>query len=184
MKYLLILEQYLSYRIKLLLIFISLVALNPVFICNGHSFYSEIEFKYPTYYEMVQKRKGVIEQLDFNYDLLFEYMRLESINNKNIVISQTILETNGFTSNIFIENNNLFGMKQAMVRPTTATGTNRGHATYEHWTCSVKDYKLWYDYMTRNGTYQNYYSFLVHIGYAEDTEYIYKLRNIASTINT
>jgi len=177
MKYLRIVEHYLNYWIKLLVIFVVVVVLSPSLLCNGGNL-MDIELKYPTYYEMVQKRKAYIEQQEFEYDLMLEYMELLTINNRYIVVSQAILETNTFSSSIFSENNNLFGMKEPSVRQTTAIGTNRGHAEYVHWTYSIKDYKLWYDYMTRNGVYYNYYTFLTRIGYAEDEKYISKLRNI------
>jgi hypothetical protein len=181
MKYLRILEHYLNYWIKLLVIFLVLMVLTPSLLCNGGNL-MDIELKYPTYYEMIQKRKAYIEQQEFEYGLMLEYIELLNINNKYIIVSQSILETNTFTSDIFTENNNLFGMKEPSVRPTTANGTNRGHAEYEHWTYSIKDYKLWYDYMTRNEVYYNYYAFLTRIGYAEDEEYILKLRNIERSL--
>jgi hypothetical protein len=58
------------------------------------------------------------------------------------VLSQAILETGNFTSDIFKENHNLFGMKVAGSRPTSAIGTNRGHAQYKNWKESVIDYAL------------------------------------------
>ncbi len=135
-----------------------------------------------TYYDMVQIRKEYIRTQDFNYELFYEYMELISIRNKNIVISQSILETNWFSSDIFLENNNLFGMKEPRVRKTTAMGTNRGHAIYNHWTYSVDDYKYWYRYMTRNKEYKNYYNFLTAMGYAEDIYYIPKLKTIKNNL--
>ncbi len=135
-----------------------------------------------TYYDMVQIRKEYIKSQDFTYDLFYEYLNLISIRNKNIVISQSILETNWFLSDIFLENNNLFGMKEPRIRKTTAIGTNRNHAIYKHWTCSVDDYKLWYRYVTRNKEYENYYDFLLAMGYAEDVYYIPKLRAIKNKL--
>lgn len=182
MKYLRLIEKHINYWTKLLLIFGILIILTPSSLCNGDELMN-VELKYPTYFEMIQKRINYIESQEFEYSLMLEYVDLVGINNKFTVISQSILETNTFKSDIFIENNNLFGMKQPSVRPTTATGTNRNHATYEHWTCSVKDYKLWYEYMTRNKTYYNYYSFLTNIGYAEDVQYIGKLKTIKNNLN-
>ena len=90
--------------------------------------------------QMSQKRMSIIEGMDFSYELFIEYMRLYQVPNRSIAASQSILETQFFNSDIFKENNNLFGMKEPRVRPTTVIGTNRGHAIYDHWTCSVKDY--------------------------------------------
>lgn len=135
-----------------------------------------------TYYDMIKERKEYIKTQDFDYGLFVEYLELINVRNRNIVISQSILESNWFSSDIFLKNNNLFGMKQARVRETTAIGTNRNHAKYEHWTHSVEDYKLWYDYVTRKREYVNYFCFLTAMGYAEDPYYIPKLKQIKNEL--
>ena len=55
-------------------------------------------------------------------------------------------ETGNFTSKIFRENNNLFGMKQAKTRENTAIGTNHGHAVYCCINDSLIDFLLWFKY--------------------------------------
>jgi hypothetical protein len=55
-------------------------------------------------------------------------------------------ETGNFTSPIFRENKNLFGMKLPRVRPTKATGENRGHATFNSLQDSVADQILFLNY--------------------------------------
>lgn len=52
-------------------------------------------------------------------------------------------ETGVFKSNIYRENNNLFGMKLPTIRETKATGENRGHATFASLDDSVKDMELY-----------------------------------------
>jgi hypothetical protein len=112
-----------------------------------------------------------------NLKLALEQVR---VSNPDIVYKQAILETGTFTSAIFIENNNLFGMKHPYVRSTTSLGKNRGHAKYASWFQSVKDMKLFQifyrpriEYMHNN----NYYNFLDDV-YASDKWYTHKLRNI------
>jgi uncharacterized FlgJ-related protein len=97
------------------------------------------------------------------------------IEHKEIVMQQIALETGMLTSNICRENNNLFGMKQARVRETTALGTKRGHAYYSSYIESIKDYKLWQDNMYDGG---DYYVFLDRIGYAENMRYASILKSI------
>ena len=63
----------------------------------------------------------------------------------DIALAQAKWESTHFTSDIFKENNNLFGMKLPAQRKTTAIGKNRGHAKYETWQDSVEDYKIWQD---------------------------------------
>jgi flagellum-specific peptidoglycan hydrolase FlgJ len=69
----------------------------------------------------------------------------QGIKYPDIVMAQAKIESGHFSSPIFKENNNLFGMKLPESRKTTAIGKNRGHAKYNTWQDSVKDYKLWQD---------------------------------------
>lgn len=95
----------------------------------------------------------------------------------DIVLAQAILETNNFKSRIFLENNNLFGMKPAKLRPTTSNGVLNGYAYYNNWKESVLDYALYQAaYAKSIDTEDNYYILLTT--FAEDTSYIKKLKNI------
>lgn len=64
-------------------------------------------------------------------------------NMARMIFAQAAHETGNFTSDIFKENNNLFGMKLARVRKTTAIGENRGHAVYKSIEDSIADYWLY-----------------------------------------
>lgn len=98
-----------------------------------------------------------------------------------VVLAQCKLETGLFTSHILHHNNNLFGMKLAMVRPTTAIGCSRNHACYKNWRDSVRDYYLWQKYWIKHGklkteSREKYLNSLVF--YASDTNYIDKLQKL------
>ena len=130
-----------------------------------------------------ETRLYVIENSEFSEEFLKEYVGLIEVNHKNIVIAKSMLETGNYTSKIFKENNNLFGMKRPLIRPNLVTGSRRGHATYNHWTDSVKDYVLWYEYFTQfNPDYTNYLQFLILNNYAEDPAYIRKLNYIIANL--
>ena len=131
-----------------------------------------------TYYDMYMTRWQYFKQSEFCPDLLKEYLSFRNMRNADVVLAQALLETGFFTSPIFFENNNLFGMKYPLVRNTTATHVSRGHAAYSHWTSSVEDYILWYSFMTRSRDYNTYTQFLAQIGYAEDPYYLSKLYNL------
>ena len=78
-----------------------------------------------------------------------------------IVFAQAILESAHFKSNVFKNNNNLFGMRLPRVRKTTAIGKRRGYAIYDNWMLSVDDYKLWQNsipkkYLKNKTTYYLY----------------------------
>ncbi len=84
---------------------------------------------------------------DFSPEALLAYMKKLKIKYPETVLSQARLETGNFQSEIFKENHNLFGMKVAASRPTSAIGTNRGHAQYRNWKESVVDYALFQSFI-------------------------------------
>jgi flagellum-specific peptidoglycan hydrolase FlgJ len=101
-----------------------------------------------------------------------------NIRHWDLVYAQAYLETGGFKSKIFLQNNNLFGMKVAGSRPTTAMYEDRGHAVYVDWRSSVVDYAMYYSkYLSR---YISRSSYLEYLGanYAEDKNYVKKLLKI------
>lgn len=97
-----------------------------------------------------------------------------NIAHPKIVIAQAMIESGNFKSNIFRENNNLFGMKMPEYRKTTAIGTNRGHAVYKTWKESVIDYALWQGKRSKYKTRNEYLRRLK--SYAADPNYINKIK--------
>ena len=117
-----------------------------------------------------------IKNMDFSEKLLKKCIYYEKIKNPKIVLRQAQLETGFFTSEFFWVANNVFGMRLAQVRKTTAIGCYDHHAKYLHWTDSVKDYKLFQDwYIDKGYKVDNYLVFLKWIRYATDPKYINKL---------
>jgi hypothetical protein len=118
----------------------------------------------------------------FSEDLLKECLEFEGIKYLDVVLLQSKLETGYYTSDIFVNGNNLFGMKYPSYRPTIASGTYKGHAKYFHWSDSVIDYALWQRwYMSlgyrigEDADNDFYLVFLRCIPYAEDPRYVPKL---------
>jgi len=124
-------------------------------------------------------RIAELESSELTIQNLDEYMTLVGIRNKDIVLRQIILESGWLRSGLTRRYNNLLGMKYARIRPTLAKGTALGHARFDHWTDSVKDYVLWRIYWENKGhDTSNYYAFLKKIGYAESKRYIATLQSI------
>jgi hypothetical protein len=124
------------------------------------------------------------EQQLFNEDnskLLFLYFEIldNDIKYPDIVFAQALLESGYMTSYIFTENKNLFGMRYPERRETTAIDENRGYSMYECWTDSVKDYKLFQEFLLRKKekSREEYFSFLSRI-YAEDPNYVPFLKKV------
>jgi len=119
----------------------------------------------------------VIITEEFSKEALWDYLKEKKIKHPEIVYAQAVLETGNFTSRIFRESHNLFGMKLAKVRPTVATGERYGHATYCHWKDSVDDYLLWQEMWSNIETEAVYYTLLQRV-YAEDQNYTRLVKTI------
>lgn len=124
----------------------------------------------------------IAKQNEFSEEKLIKLIESLNFPFPKIVYAQAILETGGFTSSIYKENNNLFGMKRAVVRITTSKGESKGHAYYDNWMESVFDYALYSaTYLSNIKTEEEYFSYLSQF-YAEDKEYVKKLKNIIERV--
>ena len=117
------------------------------------------------------------------YSGFSESKLIEKINQLNfryphIILAQAKLESGYFKSTIFLENNNMFGMKQAKLRANLAKGTNRNHAYYDTWQDCILDYALYYStYLSDIKTEGEYFEYLRQ-NYAEDKTYVQRLKQI------
>lgn len=119
-----------------------------------------------------------VELMESVYDRIFQ-LRLE---HPDIVMAQCILESGGFTSELFREGNNCLGMKVPGQRPTFAVGVCRGHAKFRTWHDCIADYALWQSAYGRGLSDEAYLALLDRI-YAEDGSYTTKLRSIICKYN-
>lgn len=100
-----------------------------------------------------------------------------------VVIAQAIHETGKFSSDVFKDCFNIFGMKHN--DRGFSKGVCREHAKYENYYAAIQDYL---EYQQKYLTYyenkvihrsaitvDDYHNFLLWIGYAEDEKYIEKL---------
>lgn len=97
---------------------------------------------------------------------------------EDVIIAQYKIESNEGKSHIFKENNNFLGLKEAKLRPTTALGTNLGHAFYSDWRNCLIDYSLWQLSNTRSINNQEEYIQLLGSIYAEDQSYMDKINKL------
>jgi hypothetical protein len=128
------------------------------------------------------ERTVVIASLDtFSGDKLVKMLQDMNCRYPHIVYSQAVLESNLGRSRLFMTNNNLFGMKQAFVRPHCHSGSANNHAVYETWRESVLDYLLWacYSGASKLKSEEEYYTFLEKVGYAEAKDYVKQLKRLA-----
>ncbi len=115
---------------------------------------------------------------------LVELIEQMNIQHPKIVVAQAIIESGHFKSKLFQVNHNLFGMRKAYQRPTTRIPANidfyyESYAYYHNWQYSVFDYALWQSSFARNLSETEYLDLLKRT-YAEDDEYISKIKTIIS----
>jgi hypothetical protein len=96
----------------------------------------------------------------------------------HIILAQAKLESANFKSKLFKQNFNVFGMKLARQRITTALGEKDGYAYYRDWVDCIYDYCMWSQIMTSNVSNENEYFNKLQEKYAEDTVYVSKLKFI------
>ena len=88
----------------------------------------------------------------------------------DIVIKQAKIESGNYKSKVFIENNNLFGMRMPGNRITLAIGENLKHAVYDNWRESVIDYAIYQSTYLKNYSRAEYLQFLDR-NYSENSGY-------------
>ena len=118
-------------------------------------------------YHLIQS----IQPDTFSREKLAQMLKDLNVRFPHIVMAQAILESGNFQSNIFRSNRNLFGMKEAKARCTTAKGTELNHAYYDNWKESVYDYAFFQSrYLSDLKTEEQYMAYL-GANYAEASDY-------------
>ena len=122
------------------------------------------------------------------YTAWCEYLSALGIKFPKVVAAQLVLETGYFSSKIFKENHNGFGMK--MHKRGRAKGVKNGHAYYDSFKDSILDYRTYQQMILAKAKEQGYkinseedYLWLLdnlphcrNCRYAEDISYTKKLR--------
>jgi uncharacterized FlgJ-related protein len=123
---------------------------------------------------IIEKEDSVSVQWRQNHFLLSEenlYNELvaQGVDFPEIVTAQAILETGYFKSYACLQQNNLFGLRD-----------NKGkYMSFPHWTDAVAAYKK-YIQRYNHPVPEDYYAYLQELGYAEDPQYIDKLKQIVN----
>lgn len=127
------------------------------------------------------RAQEVEETQPINYENLYEEILKQGIKFPDVVFAQAVIETGNFTSKLFRNANNLFGMKLPKKRETLAVGKEkRGFAVFESWTHSVNDYLLWQEFIFRNKEIKTKKQYLAYLNknYAENKSYISYLNRV------
>jgi len=118
------------------------------------------------------EKRIVHDTIPFSAVELKEFISDLGLRCQDIVYAQAVMESGGFDSKIFKSNNNLFGMRLAKSRPTTAKGERNGFAYYDSWQMSVIDYAYFQSaYMRKLKTREAYLKYLGE-NYASSSSYV------------
>ena len=124
--------------------------------------------------ELIQKLESdSINIQDSVYSFIFQ-LRLE---NPKIVMAQCIEESGNFKSKLFLEGNNLIGMKVPSKRPTLAKSVLYSHAKFDSWKECLIDYSIWQQIYARGLKEDEYFNYLDKV-YAEKKGYSDRLKKI------
>ena len=102
---------------------------------------------------------------------LYKACEYYEIQQPDIVVAQAILETGFFKSDLCLKQHNLFGLFNSRTMD---------FYSFNHWAESVKAYRDKVQYRYQDG---DYYDWLERIGYAGDSLYVSKLKNIRINYN-
>ena len=122
--------------------------------------------------ELPQSTKIEVQDTSFLYKELSDstlYLALKHYNIKHpkIVLAQAKLESGNYTSAHCIRKNNFLGLYNSK---------KKEYYSFKHWTDCIEGYKNMIEYKHRDG--EDYYTFLIRIGYASDPIYITKVKQI------
>ena len=113
-----------------------------------------------------------------NDSILSQYLKDMRIPHAEIIMAQAKLESNNYKSELYKSNYNLFGMKVATQRVSNTNSDRNGYQSYCNWRESVMDYVLWqFTNKLDRLSDKEYFEYLSK-RYAEDPNYIVKLKKI------
>mgnify|MGYP003618638691 CR=1 FL=1 len=166
--------RYVKVKTKYYLIALIITILLSIVIPISYILFKEKEIKHNIYENIIriEKDKNVLTE-----EALKEYILSINIRFPDVVYAQAKLETGNLSK---VKYNNLFGMRKATVRPTTASGVENGYSYYNSWKESVLDYALYQAaYLSQIHSREEYLQYLQKF-YAEDTSYISKINKICN----
>lgn len=113
---------------------------------------------------------------EINDTVLYQFLVNNNAWYPDILLKQAKIESANYSSNVYKNTNNLYGMKKVGKRQTTQlNNTYNGYGSYNNWCLSVLDRMLW-DIFTFKGEKPSREEYLKAMGiYAEDENYINKV---------
>lgn len=119
----------------------------------------------------------------FTEDALIDLLEDCNMKYPHIVLAQAKLESSNFKSKVFKQNNNMFGMRKARQRITSAMGEKNTYAYYRDWMDCVYDYAMYQSSVMCKVSNESEYFVRLGERYAEDSLYVDKLKRIIKDEN-
>lgn len=107
-----------------------------------------------------------LNKLPINKDNFLKVCKFYGVKEPNIVTAQAILESGNFKSDVFLRTNNPLGLYDSK---------NKEYFKFKHWTEAIIAYRIYVESKYKGG---DYYKFLNDLPYAEDPNYVSKIKNI------
>ena len=120
----------------------------------------------------------IIHGKPFSEDALVSLLKRCNMKYPYIVLAQAKVESGNYTSSIFRHNHNLFGMRLAKQRITTAESDLNGFAYYRDWVDGVHDYAMYQASVMCNVSNEAEYFAKLEARYAQDSTYVSILKDI------
>jgi hypothetical protein len=120
----------------------------------------------------------VVRSTEFSEQALIETLMDCNVKYPHIVLAQAKLESGHFTSKIFKQNHNMFGMRKAHQRITSAQDEKDTYAFYRDWMDCVYDYAMYQSSVMCSVSNENEYFAKLGARYAEDPMYVTRLKAI------
>ena len=113
---------------------------------------------------------------EVNDSILYVFLKDNNAWYPDILLKQAKIESGNYTSDVYKNSCNLYGMRKVGKRQTTQRGIYKGYGVYDNWCLSVLDRMLWDVFRFKNQK-PNETEYLKALEqYAEDTNYINKLK--------
>lgn len=113
-----------------------------------------------------------LQSKELNDSILYLALVHYEVKHPKIVLAQAKLESGNYTSKIYRTKNNFLGLYNSR---------KGAYFKFDHWTDCIQGYKNMIEYKLKEG--EDYYNFLLRIGYAEDLHYISKVMRIEKNLN-
>ena len=162
-------NRLLKYRIIVAVLFLSASLLSFVAVKKPQKEYITTEMEIDLKTNNTFSEEALIKEIK---RLPFKY--------KDILLAQAMIESGHYKSPLFKEAHNLFGLREARSRTTTAKGTVLNHAEYDNWKESVLD-RLIYEVKYLDKLNRKQYLLYLDRVYAEAGGYDKSLEQIIKT---